>query len=63
VLEFAEFRGILKPGGTVYAGTNGRAHMQEIDDLTQVLAPEIERDGCCRVPWVATCHRLHNPNS
>lgn len=35
----AEIRRVLLPGGRFHAATNGRAHMRELDDLGQRLAP------------------------
>lgn len=35
-----EIRRVLKPGGRLYAATNGMRHMAELDDLVQRLAPQ-----------------------
>lgn len=35
----SEIRRVLKPGGRLYAATNGARHMAELDELVQRLAP------------------------
>lgn len=35
----AEIRRVLRPGGRLYAATNGRAHLRELDELGRRLAP------------------------
>jgi SAM-dependent methyltransferase len=41
----AEIRRVLRPGGRFYASTNGRAHLQEIDELvSRVESPAISRE-------------------
>lgn len=37
---FSEIRRVLRPGGRLYAATNGRRHMQEIRELIQRLDPK-----------------------
>lgn len=34
-----EIRRVLKPGGTLYASTMGRAHMKEMDDFSEKVDP------------------------
>ncbi len=41
----AEFRRVLRPGGRLYAATNGQAHLRELFELTQRLAPQLVRWG------------------
>ena len=36
----AEIRRVLRPGGRLYAATNGLGHMRELDDLGRRLAPD-----------------------
>lgn len=36
----AEIQRVLKPGGRFYAATNGRAHLQEIEDLVHGFYPD-----------------------
>jgi SAM-dependent methyltransferase len=36
----AEIRRVLRPGGRFYAATNGRAHLQEIEDLVHGFYPD-----------------------
>ncbi|GAB4574133.1 MAG: hypothetical protein Kow0077_19110 [Anaerolineae bacterium] len=38
----AEIVRVLRPGGALYAATNGPAHMRELDDLIVAFAPELE---------------------
>ncbi|ADI14835.1 class I SAM-dependent methyltransferase [Truepera radiovictrix] len=35
-----EVRRVLRPGGTLFAATNGREHLLELDALTRALTPE-----------------------
>ena len=37
----AEIRRVLKPGGRLYAATNGERHMKEMDELVARLIPEL----------------------
>ena len=37
-----EIRRVIRPGGTLYAATNGQSHMQELRALVQRAAPELE---------------------
>ncbi|MDQ3653990.1 MAG: class I SAM-dependent methyltransferase [Chloroflexota bacterium] len=39
-----EIRRVLRPGGRLYASTNGRLHMWELDELIRRHAPEVEHD-------------------
>lgn len=41
----AEFRRVLRPGGRLYAATNGEAHLRELHELAARLAPELSRWG------------------
>lgn len=41
----AEIRRVLRPGGQLYAATNGQAHMRELGELVQRLAPELAKWG------------------
>lgn len=41
----AEFRRVLRPGGRLYAATNGQAHLRELFALAERLAPQLERWG------------------
>lgn len=36
-LALSEIRRVLKPGGALYAATNGDGHMRELDDLMQTV--------------------------
>lgn len=36
----AEFRRVLRPSGQLYAATNGQAHLRELFELAQRLAPQ-----------------------
>jgi SAM-dependent methyltransferase len=38
-----EIRRVLKPGGLLYAATNGRDHMRELDDLIRPIVPDLMR--------------------
>lgn len=38
---FAGMRRVLRPGGRLYATTNGRHHMQELTDLVEAFDPSI----------------------
>lgn len=38
----AEFRRVLRPGGKIYAATNGQAHMGEMYELIRGLAPDFK---------------------
>lgn len=40
----SEIQRVLRDGGTLYAATNGAAHMRELDDLLSAVAPEVQRD-------------------
>jgi hypothetical protein len=34
---------VLKPGGTLYASTNGQSHLRELFDLVQLSSPELSK--------------------
>lgn len=36
----SEIRRVLKPGGYLYAATNGQHHMQELRDLVRIIVPD-----------------------
>ncbi|MFZ6027748.1 MAG: class I SAM-dependent methyltransferase [Chloroflexota bacterium] len=36
-----EIRRVLKPGGRLYAGTNGANHLRELDDLIRAFDPDL----------------------
>ena len=40
----AEIRRVLRSGGRLYAATNGRDHLRELDDLVRSVAPEAPGD-------------------
>lgn len=44
-VAISEIRRVLRPGGVLYAATNGKAHMQEMDELLVASAPEARSDG------------------
>jgi SAM-dependent methyltransferase len=39
-----EIHRVLRDGGTLYAATNGAAHMSELDDLLRAVVPEVQQD-------------------
>ena len=39
-----EIRRVLRTGGRLYASTNGRPHMRELDELIRMHAPEVRHD-------------------
>jgi SAM-dependent methyltransferase len=41
---FREIRRVLRPGGRLYASTNGLRHLREIDELVRRVAPAAPRD-------------------
>ena len=41
---FSEIRRVLKPGGRLYATTNGRGHMQELTRLVRRVDPELHME-------------------
>ncbi|MBI1802549.1 MAG: class I SAM-dependent methyltransferase [Chloroflexi bacterium] len=42
-LGLSEIRRVLKPGGRLYAATNGQDHMRELDDLARDAGVALER--------------------
>lgn len=50
----AEIRRVLRPGGRLYAATNGQRHMWELDELIQRQVPDIT------VANAAACFSLEN---
>lgn len=44
----SEIRRVLRPGGWLYAATNGDQHLRELDELLERHAPEAERNADAR---------------
>lgn len=44
-LALGEFRRVLKPGGRLYAATNGSSHLQELRTLLAAYAEEMPMEG------------------
>ncbi len=38
---YAEIKRVLQPGGQLFAATNGRTHMQELDNIVQSFDPQL----------------------
>ena len=47
---FFEISRVLRPGGRLYAATNGEAHMRELDPLRHVLDPSHPADAATKEP-------------
>jgi ubiquinone/menaquinone biosynthesis C-methylase UbiE len=43
--SLADIRRVLRPGGTVYASTGGRSHLQELQELVQPFLPDVDYGG------------------
>jgi len=50
----SEIRRVLRPGGKLYAATNGETHMQELSQLAALFAPEMAEYLSDIKPWAWT---------
>lgn len=55
-----EMRRVLRPGGTLYAATNGERHMVDLDALVARLAPDLMPQVIPVSPSFASCFTLEN---
>lgn len=69
-----EIRRVLRPGGRLYAATNGRRHLRELDELVATWVPEEKRENAAAWfglengaeqlrPWFAEVTREDYPDA